>query len=119
VEDDLDIADSLRDVFVSRGFRVWSASNGQDAIATVKRGAFRPDVILLDLLMPVMDGLAFLATRTDEPLLATAPVIVISAQLQVLGGFREQVYAALAKPLDLRVLLETVDRACHGAPPKE
>lgn len=116
VEDDLDIADSLRDVFTDRGYRVWSAPNGLDAIELVKQYGVKPDAIVLDLLMPVMDGLEFLATRTNEKLLAQAPVIVISAQLQMLGGFRTQVYSAMAKPLDLSALLDTVERACKGAP---
>lgn len=116
VEDDTDITETLCQVFADRGFDARCAPNGQEALTLVHDNRFRPDAILLDLVMPVMDGLQFLALRSDEPLLADAPVVVMSAQLDRLGGYRREVFAALAKPIDLNKLLETVDRACQARP---
>lgn len=116
VEDDTDITETLCQIFADRGFDARCAPNGQDALALVHDNDFRPDAILLDLVMPVMDGLEFLEARTDDPLLADAPVVVLSAQLDRLGGYRADVFAALPKPIDLKRLLETVDRACAAGP---
>lgn len=116
VEDDPDICETLDEVFESRGFHVLTASNGRDAIDAVNKHDFRPDAIVLDLMMPIMDGLEFLATRGDEARLAAAQVIVMSARVELLGGFRKDVYAALSKPPDLRRLVDAVEHACQGAP---
>jgi two-component system OmpR family response regulator len=116
VEDDTDITETLCQIFADRGFDARCAPNGQDAISLANNHGFRPDAILLDLVMPVMDGLEFLEVRGAEPLLADVPVVVMSAQLDRLGGYRHSVFAALAKPIDLKRLLETVDRACKSTP---
>jgi CheY-like chemotaxis protein len=115
VEDDSDITETLCQIFCARGFDARSAPNGQDALALVHASEFRPDAILLDLVMPVMDGLEFLEVRTEDPLLADAPVVVMSAQLDRLGGYRHVVFDALAKPIDLKRLLDTVERACRAS----
>jgi CheY-like chemotaxis protein len=114
IEDDEDIADSLAQVFSARGYRVEIASNGQQALDHARAAGARPDAILLDLLMPVMDGPAFLRARSTEPALASTPVIVITAQPTVAEG--QPVYARFAKPLPLKQLVEAVHRACHGSP---
>lgn len=116
VEDDPDTNDTLGEIFTGRGYRTWRAPNGLDAIELVHRYGIRPDAIILDLMMPVMDGLEFLEHRTGDLLLATAPVIVMSAQLDRLGRYRSGVYAALAKPIDRLRLLDAVERACNGLP---
>ncbi len=117
IEDDEDIADSLSDVLTARGYHVAIAGNGKDALERVRSTGLRPDVILLDLLMPVMDGVGFLEARAAEPLLAAVPVIVITAQPQAGARLAEPVYASLAKPLPLSELLEAVNHAIHGLPP--
>jgi CheY-like chemotaxis protein len=117
IEDDEDIAESLADVLGARGYHVAVAANGKDAIERIRATAIRPDVILLDLLMPVMDGIGFLEARAAEPLLATVPVIIITAQPGARAKVAEPVYASIAKPLPLSELLETVNHAIHGLPP--
>jgi CheY-like chemotaxis protein len=119
VEDDDAINESLTDIFRARGYRVICAGNGQEAFERAAELGVRPDAILLDLLMPVMDGVEFLRKRTDEPLLATAPVIVMSAQLHMLTGSAAQTFAVIPKPSPLAHLLDAVHRACHGQPPPE
>lgn len=112
IEDDDAIAESLADVFSARGYQVALARNGQEALDRVRSTGLRPDAILLDLLMPVMDGFEFLRVRSHEPLVATAPVIVITAQPRA-GRSADDTYAQFEKPLPLRPLLDTVERACH------
>ena len=115
VEDDDDVADSLVEVFTTRGYRVSRAHDGQEAFEIVKRLGARPDAILLDLLMPGMDGPAFLEARRAHPLLATVPVIVMTAQPDELARVHETVYARLSKPAPLKVVIDTVYGACHSA----
>jgi CheY-like chemotaxis protein len=115
IEDDEDIADSLSQVFSARGYRVEVAGNGQQALDRARASGDRPDAILLDLLMPVMDGGQFLRARATEPVLASTPVIVITAQPTPTDD-ATPVYARFAKPLPLKQLVEAVYRACHGSP---
>jgi CheY-like chemotaxis protein len=117
IEDDDAIAESLAEVFDARGYHVMTAINGRDALDRVRTSGIRPDAILLDLLMPVMNGSDFLAARGKEPLLAGAPVIVMTAQPQNEQQVHSPVYANFAKPLPLGLLIEAVQRAVHGSPP--
>jgi CheY-like chemotaxis protein len=116
VEDDADVAEQLRQVFETRGFHVWSAGNGQEAIDIVHEHGFRPSAVLLDLLMPVMDGVEFLRARRADALFDSVPVIVMTAQPQMLHGVPEPVFTRLTKPIHLAKLLDAVHRACHGQP---
>ena len=117
VEDDDDIIETLGDIFRGRGFRVRQASNGALAIADARARGERPDVILLDLMMPVMDGTEFLDTRVAEPLLAQVPVIVMTARQPIPPEVKSRVFDALQKPTDLKQLLAAVEAACHRTPP--
>ncbi|HVZ32223.1 MAG TPA: response regulator [Polyangiaceae bacterium] len=79
VEDDLDLREALAELLEGRGFRVNTATNGADALQRLQSMDAPPDVILLDLMMPVMDGYGFLDARRLEPMLASIPVIVVTA----------------------------------------
>jgi CheY-like chemotaxis protein len=109
VEDDADHRAIVQDILEDEGYRVDTAVHGQDALArlTSMVGGL-PDLILLDMLMPVMDGWAFMAALKERPLLARIPVLVTSC-----GGDRVLSSAPvaagyLAKPLDRSRLLETI-----------
>jgi CheY-like chemotaxis protein len=109
VEDDRDAADALAEALAETGYEVTIAGDGHEALEHVHGTGVRPDVVLLDILMPVMDGHAFLATRATDPLLADVPVIVMT-------GYRAapspaDVFARLDKPVTLLVLLDAVERA--------
>jgi CheY-like chemotaxis protein len=94
------------------GFEVQSAPNGQVALERLHEGV-RACVIVLDLMMPVMDGWQFRREQVRDAALARIPVIVVSAA----GRDRiEQVdaNAVLAKPVDLDELLERVNELCHA-----
>lgn len=79
VEDDLDLREMIEMLLSVEGMEALGAANGQDAMRVLRRTAPRPDVILLDLMMPVMSGWQFREAQLQEPGLASIPVIVMSA----------------------------------------
>jgi CheY-like chemotaxis protein len=77
VEDEFLVRLELSQALAAAGYEVDQAANGQIAIEHLRR--HRPDLILLDLRMPVMDGFDFRAQQLSDPDLATVPVVVVSA----------------------------------------
>jgi CheY-like chemotaxis protein len=111
VDDDADVRESIGDALKEEGYRVATASNGREALRLLKDDNVRPDLILLDIMMPEMDGWAFRAEQRKDPDIASIPVIVFTAY----GAPRDtarQLDAAgfLSKPLGLDELLSTIDR---------
>lgn len=113
VDDDADIRESITDVLEMRGFRVKTAVNGAQALE-ILRGGGRPCVILLDLMMPILNGWEFCAEQRKDAALAALPVVVIS------GGGSTNAKAAdlgvtefLRKPLELAAILEVVGEHCR------
>ena len=78
VEDDADMAQMLAMFCEFAGHSVQIAAHGREALDLLRKGA-RPDVILLDLMMPIMDGWQFRREQREDPALAQIPVIVLSA----------------------------------------
>ena len=112
VDDDIEIRESLVEVLEERGFHTISAANGAQALDQLHAGT-RPELILLDMMMPVMDGATFREQQRREPELATIPVVLISAY-QDLEERAERLCAdaTLRKPISFRDLIETVRRFC-------
>jgi len=110
VDDDLDIREGLSEVLEERGYAILSAANGREALEGLRSGS-RPCVILLDLMMPVMDGYEFRAEQRKDPALASIPVVIITAGA---ADQREEIEASavLRKPLDLRELVDVIQRHC-------
>jgi CheY-like chemotaxis protein len=79
VDDDLDIREILPETLTELGFDVVTAANGLEALRMVGQLLVRPSVILLDLMMPVMDGYGFLEERAKKPEIASIPVAIITA----------------------------------------
>lgn len=106
VDDDPDILDAICEILSAEGYRVERARHGMEALERV--GTERPSVILLDLMMPVMDGLAFAqalrARRTD----ARIPIVVISADGNPQKAAAVGAAGYLAKPFDIDALLAQV-----------
>lgn len=117
VEDDADVRETLVLVLESEGFVVREARDGREALDALHAG-FRPRLILLDLMMPVMNGWEFRAEMKREPELASIPVVFVSA-LEPAPDRAAALEAAgfLHKPFDLEALLQTVDRVSQAAAP--
>src|SRR5215218_9697937 len=77
VEDNPDLRELLSDAMSDAGYDVSEVSNGAEALACAE--AWLPDAILLDLMLPVMDGAEFLRARQERPFLARIPVMVLTA----------------------------------------
>jgi CheY-like chemotaxis protein len=113
VEDDLGLRDILAEILRQGGFEVRVAANGQEALDALRRLS-PPCVILLDLLMPVMNGWQFRTQQRADPALATIPVVAISADHVALRRASELgVAAQLRKPIDNEDLIEIVRRFCR------
>ena len=106
VEDDDDIRDALADALELAGYRVVSARHGQAALDWLRHSP-QPRLILLDLMMPVMDGWQFRREQLKSPELARIPVIVFSACMSPLPT---AVDGYLKKPVDTDHLLSLVSR---------
>jgi CheY-like chemotaxis protein len=109
VDDDADIREALAEVLTCEGFPVHVAHNGKQALEWLEQNSGRC-VVLLDLMMPVMDGRTFLRIRSADPSLSKVPVLVISAD----AGCREltKTHAAsgvFPKPLALDRLIAAID----------
>jgi CheY-like chemotaxis protein len=109
VEDDQDIREALSDALGAEGYEVQVAENGRAGLE-VLRGGCLADVILLDLLMPVMSGWEFRQEQLEDPTLAGIPVIVVSASQP--GDARPDRHLPKPFALDdlLRAIAEVVDR---------
>jgi CheY-like chemotaxis protein len=112
VDDDRDIRDSLVELLTEHGYPAVGASNGAEALAQLETRAPPPALILLDLMMPVMDGREFRERQLENPAWAAIPVIAISAYNDVERQARALAVDYLRKPLAMRSLLDAVDRHC-------
>lgn len=106
VDDDHDVREAIADVLEAEGYRVLRAVNGREALRLL-RGDEQPEVVLFDLMMPVMDGWQFRLEQRRDPALAAIPVVALSAD----SSARAQAVDAdafLEKPVEGHVLLRTV-----------
>lgn len=108
VEDDAPIRESLCEILTAEGFPAIGAENGQQALDYLRSGR-RPYLILLDLMMPVMDGATFRAQQQLDPTLSSIPVAIITAAGQQAAAGIE-VDAFLAKPLRIESVLNVVEQ---------
>jgi CheY-like chemotaxis protein len=112
IEDDSDVRDLVADILDSEGYLVGCAAHGREALDLLRRSP-PPDLILLDLKMPVMDGREFRKHQCRDPALASIPVVIVSAEADVRHvsqclGVRD----CLAKPMNVDGLLTVVARYC-------
>ncbi len=110
VDDDALIRDTLATALIDEGYAVRVAPDGQAALKTLNEWV--PDLIVLDLMMPVMDGHAFRAAQRGIDWAADIPVVVLSAAHNVearVAGLGAT--AVLPKPFDLGILLDVVEQA--------
>lgn len=110
VEDDLDIRGILTELLENSGYEVTEAVNGADALEKLKTDTSF-NLILLDLMMPIMDGFEFRSQQKNDPRISKIPVVVMSADGQADEKTRRaEVNAYLKKPLDMHHFLATVAR---------
>ena len=116
VEDDTSIRDTLELALTMQGYEVATAANGREAMALLRR--WRPDLIVLDLMMPVMDGWNF---RVEQRRAGydDVPVLVLTASRNAADS-NDALGAAerLQKPFDLRHLLDTISRLAQQGSPR-
>jgi CheY-like chemotaxis protein len=115
VDDDRDIRDSLVELLVEHGYRAIGAGNGVEALEILRTSESPPSLILLDLMMPVMDGREFRERQVENPAWSAIPVIVISAYSDVDRQARALALDHLRKPLAMRPLMDAVRRHCAAA----
>jgi CheY-like chemotaxis protein len=107
VEDDADVREAIAETLRFEGFAVAVARDGREALNHLASGAGRPSLILLDLMMPRMNGWELLEHMGGDPRLASIPVCIVSASGGALPrGARD----ALHKPFQIQALLEVVAR---------
>jgi CheY-like chemotaxis protein len=110
VDDDVDIRDALAEALDAYGYAVLRAANGAEALELL-RSRDAPHVILLDLMMPVMDGFQFRAQQQMNTALATIPVVVITAGTTAPASELDDL-PVLYKPISLSNLLQIVRQHC-------
>lgn len=112
VEDEDEVREVIETVLRSEGYDVTPVRHGREALDVLRRG-LRPCIIILDLMMPVMDGWELWRALGEDPALSSVPLVVIS------GGSAVDERAAglsaahtLKKPVDLDDLLDALARLC-------
>ena len=113
VDDDPDIRETLIEVLEENGHAAFGAVNGSDALQQLRAQDEPPCLIILDLMMPVMDGTTFREQMLRDPALSPIPVIVITAFKDAADRVEDlQVAAHFIKPVSLAELISTVDTYC-------
>lgn len=109
VEDDSGIRESVAEVLELEGYQVSAVSNGSDALEWLAREV-PPDVLLVDLVMPVMSGGELLARMKADPRLAEVPAILMTGAMPSPQCAIPTADATLSKPFELDALLDVVGR---------
>ncbi|HET9384535.1 MAG TPA: response regulator [Gemmatimonadales bacterium] len=116
VDDDPDTRAVLSEFLGAHGFVVHAARDGRHALQVLGHIGL-PDLILLDYLMPVMNGSHFLARKRRNPRLRPIPVVLLSAWTRAWSARGRDAVEVLSKPVDPQRLLALVKRICEGQAP--
>jgi CheY-like chemotaxis protein len=111
VDDDDDMRTALQNFLGDEGFAVHTARNGREALTRLEE-IEPPGLILLDLMMPVMDGTQFLAERHRDSRFARIPVVIMSAWTRDWQGDAVGVEAVVTKPIKPEQLVSLIARYC-------
>jgi CheY-like chemotaxis protein len=111
VEDDESIRNTLKIALEMEGYSVKTASNGKEGLDSLPKMK-TPCLILLDLMMPVMDGWAFAEAIGHDMQLATIPIVVVTAFEKERTNSLKKVRSFIKKPIDLDLLLKQVELYC-------
>ena len=116
VDDDPDIRETMIEVLEEAGYEAVGAADGFEALAQLRDPEDRWCVVLLDLMMPNMDGRTFRSEQLQDPGIAPIPVVIVSAMSDVDEAAEElKVSAHVNKPVRLAELVSIVNRFCNRA----
>ena len=113
VEDDPDLRTIVRLQLSASGYQICEACNGAEGFKAIQEDI--PDCVILDLMMPVMDGFGFLKRARSVMALQDVPILILTAsedERNRVRGFQYQADAYMSKPYDLQELTSEVDRLC-------
>jgi CheY-like chemotaxis protein len=114
VEDDEDIRLTVAEILRDNGYEVDTAIHGVDALRKLEQA--RPRLMLLDLMMPVMDGVTLLQQIVGRPELRSIPVVVFTAHDKPVEVPSEMVVGTLRKPISMKELLQVVEASLSRQP---
>jgi CheY-like chemotaxis protein len=106
VDDEFSLAETLAEILAWEGYAIATAANGRAALAEMEKAV--PDLVLLDFMMPVMDGLEMLQAMRQRPGLERIPVILMTAAHLALPSEHRQYDALLRKPFEVSAVLQLV-----------
>ncbi len=114
VEDDEAIRSTMSDLLEMEGYTIYTSENGQEALNFLSAPPSMPDLILLDLMMPILDGFGFCEAKEKSAEIAQIPVIIMSAD----GNIRQKqtkthALGYLKKPVDIDEVLKSVRDALY------
>jgi CheY-like chemotaxis protein len=111
VDDDNDLRDSICDELERHGYKTAGAQHGERALTVLRKGPVKPDLVLLDLMMPEGDGWQVVAALKADPTLKQVPIVLMSAVPPKATSLQSQgVAAALPKPFTMEELLFVITR---------
>jgi CheY-like chemotaxis protein len=108
VDDDADIQSVLREALEIEGYTVEWASNGKEALDFLEKGTFFPSLILLDVIMPILNGWDFLAALRKHPKFSGIPVVALSATESPRPFISAQAFSK--KPFSLKEILGLISK---------
>lgn len=113
IEDDKEIRQTLVDVLEDEGYEVYSAENGEEGLKLLNEVSELPCLIIVDLMMPVLDGVGFRKEQIKSIKFSAVPTVLFSANGQIsqkalTAGYSEYI----RKPIDLEQLFEITQRYC-------
>lgn len=114
VEDSPDLRDLMTELYRIEGYTAQTAKNGQDALRFLRSAEKLPSVILLDLMMPLVDGMQFRKLQKSDPRLADIPVLVMTADANAKEKARlAEANGFLKKPVEADVLIKVAEKFCR------
>ena len=117
IEDEADAAELFAEMMRVSGFRVLKTSSSAPAISLMV--AEKPDIVLLDVMMPDVSGLDFMRQMREDPALAGIPVVIVSAKsmpADIRHGMEAGAFTYLTKPVGFLELKDAVERAVGNQP---
>lgn len=106
IDDDQDVRTTMSELLATEGYSTLEAENGKEAIEVLKKAPRLPNLVILDMAMPVLDGRGFLRFRAQDPILREIPVLVVSASEPPVP--HEGIEMFLRKPVEVSRLLEKI-----------